>query len=57
MTRFRPVYLCLVPLLCLSVAAPAMAAGPHVVPSGLVETLNGLIGSVLACFGVATPSG
>lgn len=39
MTRYRFVSLCLVALLLLSVALPAIAAGPLVVPSGVTETV------------------
>ncbi len=55
MTRFRFVSLCLVVLLCLIVAAPAMANAPYAVPAGLVETLRetarSVIEHVLAWFG------
>ncbi len=36
MTRFRFVSLSLAVLLCLGVAAPAMAVGPYLTPAGLV---------------------
>ncbi len=51
MTRFRFVSLCLVALLCLSLAAPAMANPPMITPAGLIETLNSVIEHVLAWFG------
>ncbi len=55
MTRFRFVSLCLVTFLCLSIASPAMANAPYLVPAGLVETLSetarGVIEHVLAWFG------
>ncbi len=51
MTHFRFVSLCLVTLLCLGLAAPAMASPPCVVPAGLVETINSMIEHILAWFG------
>ncbi len=59
MTRFRLVSLCLVTLLCLSIATPAMAYPPYLEPGGFVETLNEIVGSVighvLAWFGSGPP--
>ncbi len=56
MTRFRFVSLCLVALLCLGLAAPAMANAPYVVPAGLVETLNSMLEHILAWFGGGGPA-
>ncbi len=55
MTHFRSVSLCMVALLCLSVATPALAYPPFLEPGGLVETLSetarSVIEHVLAWFG------
>ncbi len=56
MTRFRLVSLCLVALLGLSLAAPAMAYPPLITPSGLIETINETIEHVFAWFGEIIPS-
>ncbi len=47
MTRFRFVSLCLVTVLCLSIATPAMAYPPYITPGGLVETINEAARSVM----------
>ena len=51
----RLVSFCLVTLLCLGVAAPALAYPPYIDPGGLVEPLNEtvrtVIDAVLAWFG------
>lgn len=50
MTRFRLVSLCLVAILCLSVATPADAMGPEIVPSGIAATISDAFDRLLDWF-------